>query len=178
MPNRSAPLVIEASNPTHALARFAKPAESLSAIDPETAAALIATSSDLTLVVDNKGIVRDVAFANSALAKETYRDWIGRAWVDNVAADSRGKIEELIRESPTSEASRWRQVDYPGDQGSDVPIRHSVVRYGADRRLVVVGRDLRAMAAFVAMQRHGSGARRRACGGRDDRPGGGDAERR
>src|SRR5271156_6841247 len=120
MSNRSTSLVIEASNPTHALARFAKPADSLSSIDPETAAALITTSSDLTLVVDNKGIVRDVAFADSALAKETYRDWVGRPWADTVAADSRGKIEELIRDSTASGPSRWRQVNYPGDQGSDV----------------------------------------------------------
>jgi transcriptional regulator PpsR len=148
MSNRSTSLVIEASNPTHALARFAKPADSLSSIDPETAAALITMSSDLTLVVDNKGIVVDVAFANAALAKETYREWIGRRWVDTVAADSRGKIEDLIRESTASEASRWRQINYPGDQGPDVPIRHSVVRYGAERRLVVVGRDLRVMAAL------------------------------
>ena len=138
----------EASNPTPMLARLATPSDSLASIDPETAAALLTTSSDLTLVVDAGGIVRDVAFANAELAKDAYRDWVGRSWVDAVASDSRAKVEELIRDAATGSASRWRQINYPGDHGPDVPIRHSVIRYGADRRLVVVGRDLRVMAAL------------------------------
>jgi transcriptional regulator PpsR len=140
--------VIEALSPTPALARLTAPSDSLASIDPGTVDALITASSDVTLVVDVKGIVRDVAFADPDLAKETYRDWIGRPWIDTVTIDSRGKIEELVRDSAAGAASRWRQVNYPGGRGSDVPIRHSAVRFGADRRLVVVGRDLRVMAAL------------------------------
>jgi transcriptional regulator PpsR len=140
--------VIEAYSPTSALARLTAASDSLAAIDPETAAALITASSDVTLVVDAQGVVRDVAFAAADLAGDVYRDWIGRPWADAVASDSRGKIEELVRESTAGAASRWRQVNYPGAQGPDVPVRHSAIRYGVDRRLVVVGRDLRAMAAL------------------------------
>jgi transcriptional regulator PpsR len=141
-------LVIEAHSPTPALARLTAAAESLASIDPETAAALIAASSDVTLVVDAKGVVRDVAFASAELAGDVYRDWIGCPWADAVSSDSRGKIDDLVGEATTGAASRWRQVNYPGAQGPDVPVRHSAIRYGADRRLVVVGRDLRAMAAL------------------------------
>lgn len=139
-------LVIEAHSPTPALARLRAASDSLASIDPETAAALITASSDVTLVVDAQGVVRDVAFAAADLAGDIYRDWIGRPWADAVSPDSRGKIEELVRESTAAAVSRWRQVNYPGAQDPDVPIRHSAIRYGADRRLVVVGRDLRAMA--------------------------------
>ncbi len=140
--------MIEAISPTPALAHFATPTDSFASIDSDTVSALISASSDVTLVVDAQGVIRDVAFGDASLAKEVYRNWIGLRWLDIVAPDSRGKIEELMRDTTTRTASRWRQVNYPAGQGPDIPIRHSVVRYGEDRRLIVVGRDLRAMAAL------------------------------
>jgi transcriptional regulator PpsR len=128
--------------------RFAHPRDSLDAIDPETAAAIIATSSDVALVIDDQGIVTDVAFGNSELGKDAYRDWIGRRWVDIVTIESRPKIEELIRDAGHHTASRWRQVNYPMAQGADLPIRHATIRCGAANRLIAVGRDLRAMAVL------------------------------
>jgi len=138
--------VIETFQPTAASARFANPLDSLDAIDPETASVVIAASSDVALVVDNQGVVQDVAFGSPELAKDAYRDWIGRRWLDIVTIESRPKIEELIRDATSRSTTRWRQVNYPAIEGPDVPIRHTAIRYGADRRLVVVGRDLRAMA--------------------------------
>ena len=138
--------MIEASDPAPSLARFTDPADSLAAIDAETAAALIVSSSDVALVVDGAGIVRDVAFGNATLGKDVYRDWIGRGWAETVTPESRGKIEELIRDAVARTASRWRQVNHPVEQGPDIPVSYSVVRYGEDRRLVAVGRDLRALA--------------------------------
>jgi transcriptional regulator PpsR len=141
--------VIETVTSTAASApRFMRPFESLDAIDPVTASALIASSSDVALVVDAEGVILDVAFSNADLAKGVYQDWIGRPWVDTVTIESRSKIAELIRDTANRTASRWRQVNYPAVQGPDVPIRHAAIRYGVDRRLVVVGRDLRAMAAL------------------------------
>ncbi|MGA2043388.1 MAG: transcriptional regulator PpsR [Roseiarcus sp.] len=140
--------MIEASDSAPSLARFVAPADSLASIDAETAAALIVTSSDVALVVDGEGIVRDVAFGNASLGKEAYRAWIGRGWADTVTSESRVKIEELIRDAAARTASRWRQVNYPAEQGPDIPVSYSVIRYGEDRRLVAVGRDLRAMSAL------------------------------
>ncbi len=140
--------VIDTIASTGAMTRFAHPDLSLKAIDPETASALIASSSDVALVVDGEGVVLDVAFGAPDLAKDAYRHWIGQRWIDTVTIESRPKIEEMVRDATTRTASRWRQVNYPAIHGPDVPIRHSVIRYGADRRLVAVGRDLRAMAAL------------------------------
>ena len=138
----------EAVSPTPALAQLAEPADSLASIDPQTVSALIGASSDVTLVVDARGVVRDVAFGDAALAKDVYRNWLGRPWSSVVAPDSKGKIEELVRDTTLRTASRWRQVNYPTERGPDVPVRHSAIRYGEDRRLVVIGRDLRAMASI------------------------------
>ncbi len=130
------------------LTHFGRPVESFGSIDPESVAALIEASADVALVVDEQGVVRDVAFSNTNLAKDAYRAWVGQRWIDTVTIESRPKIEEMVLHTATRTASRWRQVNYPTAQGPDVPIRYSAVRYGADRRLVVVGRDLRAMAVL------------------------------
>ncbi len=140
--------MIESSDPFEKHARFATPADSFGAIDPHSLAALVATSADVALVVDSRGVVRDVAFSAPDLEKDAYRDWIGRRWIDTVTIESRPKIEDLIRDAQAGAASRWRQINYPSHSGPDVPIRFSAVRFGADRRLAVVGRDLRTMAAL------------------------------
>ena len=140
--------MIDALSSAAALSRFASPVESFGSLDSQTAATLILTASDVALVVDNQGVIVDAAFSNPDLAKEAYRDWIGRRWVDTVTIESRPKIEELIRDTAAHVPSRWRQVNYPVGAGPDVPVRYSAIRFGADRRMIAVGRDLRAMAAL------------------------------
>jgi transcriptional regulator PpsR len=129
------------------MARFNAPKDSLGSIDPETASALLAASSDVALVIDSEGVIRDAAFGNEELARDAHRDWIGRRWIDTVTIDSKPKIEALIKEAG-DQPSRWRQVNHPGLQGTDVPVRYSVIRYHKDRRIVAIGRDLRAMASL------------------------------
>ena len=140
--------MIDALSSAAVQGRFASPVESFGSLDSQTAATLILTASDVTLVVDSQGVIVDAAFSNPDLAKEAYRDWIGRRWVDTVTVESRAKIEELIRDTVVDAPSRWRQVNYPVGNGPDVPVRYSAIRFGPDRRMVAVGRDLRAMAAL------------------------------
>ncbi len=140
--------MIDTLVPAAVLSRFTSAHSSLSAIDVETAAALIVSSSDVALVINAEGVIMDVGFGNAELARDTYRDWIGRRWVDTVSNDSRAKIEELIRDSVPKMPSRWRQVNHPTQHGSDAPVRYSAIRFNTDRRIVAVGRDLRAMASL------------------------------
>jgi len=138
-------MLVEAVKPSTML-RFTKPQDSLGSMDPETAAALISSSADVTLVMDSDGVIVDVAFGSEDLARDAYNKWIGRRWIDTVTVESRPKIEDLLREATERQSSRWRQVNHPSPSGPDVPIRYSVVRYNKDRRIVAVGRDQRAMA--------------------------------
>ncbi len=139
--------MVEPKRPVAATTRFSSPLESLGSIDPETTAALLALASDVSLVIDSEGVIRDVAFGNEDLARDAYRDWIGRRWLDTVTVESKPKIQTLIHEAG-AQPSRWRQVNHPGPQGPDVPISYSVIRYHKDRRIVAVGRDQRAMASL------------------------------
>lgn len=138
----------EGQSPNAVLNRLVEPSDSLGPVDPESAAAAIVSSCDVTLVLDRAGVILDVAFGGDELAKDVYRDWIGRRWADTVTVESRPKIEDLVREAKPRVSTRWRQVNYPALKGPDVPVRFSAVRFGADDRILAVGRDLRAMAAL------------------------------
>lgn len=139
--------MVDGLSATAVLNRFSAPADSFGSLDPESVAALISASSDIALVVDSKGVIRDATFATDELSKEAYRDWVGKRWVDVVTVESRPKIEEILREASRRAATRWRQVNYPAAQGGpDIPIRHCAIKLDIDQRIVCVGRDLRAMA--------------------------------
>ncbi len=132
-----------------ALAQLGAPAGNLGSIDSGTAGLLIASSIDITLVLDSDGTVRQATFAEPELARETQRDWIGQNWGDTVTVESKPKIQELLREAVSEKPSRWRQVNYPAVRGGpDVPVRFSVIRNRGDDRIIAVGRDLRMMASL------------------------------
>jgi len=130
--------------------QFKAPERSLKDLDAKAAASLITAAADVALIVDAKGIVRDIAFGNDELAAELSDagKWVGRAWIDTVTAESRGKVEALLRDAAMDAPPRWRQVNHPSLRGDDVPVVYSVVQMGAGRRIVAVGRDLRAIAAL------------------------------
>ncbi len=139
------------SDPTRSVtdfARLATPVESLGVADPETFGALLTACCDIVVVLDKAGVVLDVAFGSADLAREAYRDWVGRSVVDTVTIESRPKIEELLREAAPHAVSRWRQINYPARRGPDIPVRIAVIRSGPEERIIAVGRDLQAMASM------------------------------
>ena len=128
--------------------QFRTPKKTLGDLDAEDAAKLVAASSDIAVVIDSKGVVRDVAFGSDECAKEGYESWIGRRWVDTVTSETRVKVEDLLKDAATKAQPKWRQVNHPSARGPDVPIQYSAIALGATGRVIAVGRDLRAMAVM------------------------------
>jgi transcriptional regulator PpsR len=126
------------------LKAFTTPMESLGNLDSEAAATLIAAASDLALVIDERGVIRDVSFHSDEFARDLdpQSSWLGRPWVDTVAQDSRSKVEAMLRETAGKAAPRWRHLNHPSGAGH-VPVLYSAVRVGHEGRLVAFGRDLR-----------------------------------
>ncbi len=128
---------------------FRSPKKTLGDLDAEAASRLLTAAADIALVIDSKGIIRDVAVGNEDLAKEGCSQWVGQHWVDTVTIESRIKIEELLRDaSEGKRAQRPRQVNHPSKRGADVPIRYAAIEVNSNGRVVAVGRDLRAIAAL------------------------------
>ena len=137
------------SKPSDTLVKlFAAPGTSLGSLDAEAAATVIAAASDVALVLDREGVIRDVAFGSDELSREDYGKWLGKRWSDTVTVESRPKIEALLKDAAAKATPRWRQVNHPSARGADVPIVYSAVQIGAEGRVVAMGRDLRSIAAL------------------------------
>jgi transcriptional regulator PpsR len=129
--------------------QFKAPHDTLGAIDPQTAAAIIAAASDVALIVDPQGVIKDFSLSNDDLSGEDWTKWLGRPWIETVTVESRPKVQDLLRDAAAKSAPRWRQVNHPSAKGAaDVPIRYSAVQVGKNGHVVAVGRDLRAVAAL------------------------------
>ena len=131
--------------------QFKAPGKSLGGLDADTVAHLVAASADLSLILDRKGIIRDVALEDEDLLKFGCDKWIGRPWVEVVSADSRQKVLEMLQAAASDGTPRWRQINHPGAEGKDLLIRYSAIRLGEDGRIMAVGRDLRQVSL---MQQH------------------------
>jgi transcriptional regulator PpsR len=128
--------------------RFRFPRDSVGDLDAEMAATLIAAMSDIALVVDTDGVIRDLAFGSDDWSVEWYGKWLGLPWVDTVTGETRQKIEALVEEATTTAPSRWRQVNHPSSWGADVPVIYCTMRLRPEGPIIACGRDLRSSAAL------------------------------
>ncbi len=129
---------------------FVSPQTSLGDLDAASAATLIGAASDITLVLDGAGVIRDMAVQSGQLADDLpdSAGWLGRPIETTLAIDSRPKIAALLSDAAANAEPRWRQVNHLAPDGRSVPVLYCGVRVGGDGRVVVFGRDLRAMSAL------------------------------
>jgi transcriptional regulator PpsR len=121
----------------------------LADIDTDAAAQLLTAAADVALVLNGgeAGMIRDVSFGSEELSREIdAQAWLGRAWVQTVTAESRPKIESLLKDAVSRAPPRWRQVNHRRDGAEDLPIMYAALAVGD--RIVVVGRSLRPIATL------------------------------
>lgn len=136
------------SVPPHAAKSFANARTFLGDLGADLAASLIGVAADIALAIDRAGVIRDLSFASADLADEGCLEWVNQRLADVVTIESRQKVDELLAEGAGKGLSRWRQVNHPSPKGSDLPVRYSAIRLGDDGRMLLIGRDLRAMASL------------------------------
>ena len=136
-----------------------KPAPDLGALAelaPQLAQTFASIASDIALVVDAQGVIRNVALGSEAFDAST-AGWVGRPWIDTVSGETRGKVEQLLADAQASGVTRRREINHTATGGQDIPVAYAAVRLGRDGPVLAVGRDLRAVAAiqqrFVDAQR-------------------------
>ena len=129
---------------------FKSPKESLGNLGALPAANLIAAASDVAVIVDREGVIRDVAFNKEDLSLEldAHGRWLGSRLAEIVTSETSSKAKELLQDAISRRSSIWRQVNHPSPGGTDIPVLYSAVNIGRDDRFVVVGRDLRPLAAM------------------------------
>jgi transcriptional regulator PpsR len=107
---------------------------------------LAVAAGDVTLLLDEQGVVLDMAFGDSGLATSGLDQWIGKAWIDTVTIESRPKVTAMI-EAARDSGPRWRQVNQTVD-GNEAPIRYLTMGTEKPGWMIAIGRDLRSTAAL------------------------------
>ena len=134
--------------------QFDAPEESLGTLDAQAAGKLIAAAGDMALVVDEEGVIRDMAFGSEDLSREGHAHWLGKRWIDTVTEESRPKVEALLRGDAPEGAPRWRHINQQSRGGTDIPLMVSAIHFTREgrqpgrSRAVAFGRDLRATHAL------------------------------
>ena len=119
----------------------------LSAWAPQLASTLALAASDIALVIDADGVVRNVAVGTSALI-DLPEEWVGKPWAQTVTGETRRKIELLLQEAGEAGYSRRREVNLRTAAGPGIPVAYAAVRLGENGPVLAVGRDLRGVAAI------------------------------
>jgi transcriptional regulator PpsR len=109
---------------------------------------LAKTVADIALLIDAQGAILEVAVGSETLAQEVNGDWVGKQWADTVSADTRPRLESLLRDLQEHESSDWRQVVHRGRQGNDIPVQYRVIRVGDQGQLLAFGRELQVVASL------------------------------
>ena len=111
-------------------------------------ASIAASSGDLALVVKADGTVVDTAVDGDSELLEASSTWSKKSLFDCVTVESRPKVDALLRTTAKGSPSRWRQVNHPLANEADLPVSYRAFALGSVDRLLLVGRDLRPMAAM------------------------------
>lgn len=125
---------IEGKNP------FGKAAELFNSLDADAAMKLAMVAGDITLVLDETGLIVDTAFDPKDFPG--FEGWEGTNWIDTVTVESRPKVMEMLAAARRGEVQHWRQVNHPTRDG-DVAIRYAVLSVNGGEHRIAFGRDLR-----------------------------------
>ena len=127
---------------------FRAPKKTLGDLDANTAAQMIAMTVDIALIVDSKGIVRDLAIGTESIFDEDCYQWVGQRWTDTVAEESRSQIQEFFQDVGAKPSVRRRTIIHRSKRGQGLPIRYAALGIGQTGSIVALGRDLSAIAAL------------------------------
>ncbi len=127
---------------------FKAPEHTVGDMSAAAAANVIAAASDIAVIIDSEGIVRDLSLNVNDTVREQAQSWLGRPWMETVSGDSKNKVSEMLRAAASNAQPRWRQVNHPVPQGADIPIRYTAVPLGQNGHVVAIGRDMRMVSAL------------------------------
>jgi len=110
---------------------------------------ILTAVSDIALIIDRAGVIRDITLGQSDQPLEDSKGWLGHRWIDTVTVESRGRITDMLAEAAAQGVSRRRQVNQVSPGGADIPIVYTAVRMDdPPGRVLAVGRDLRVVTAL------------------------------
>lgn len=119
--------------------------ESIEPAGARTAAALVSAAADLALVIDRSGIITDLSHNLDLRLDAGIRKWRGRPVVSVIEAGSRPNLDRALKRARDGRRTDRFEVNHVLDGGSELPVQYAAVGIGDVGRIVLVGRDLRAV---------------------------------
>jgi transcriptional regulator PpsR len=120
---------------------------SMPLIDPELLSDIVATAGDISLVVSADGHVMSVLANPHHASFGRLSHWVGRRAADIMTSESlvkfQRRLEELQAPGTRTVAVELNHVD---EVISEFPIRYTMHCIGADKAILMLGRDLRPIA--------------------------------
>ena len=124
------------------MSQTAKAGQLMGSLSKKASTELIASSNDICLVIDEDGIIRDVAVNSDDFDLRKAEGWVGAPWADTVTVESRPKIDALMQPG-SNDNGRWRQVNHPGEEDLDLPVMYKSIALENDAGVLAVGREMR-----------------------------------
>ena len=123
----------------------------LAGLDAQTTASLISAAADVALILDEHGMIQDMAFGNDELKQHGHQNWLGKSWLDTVTIESRPKVQEMLSEATSLGSTKWRHINHPSADSADLALLYTIVplsREAGAHHSVAFGRDLRSQVAL------------------------------
>jgi transcriptional regulator PpsR len=100
---------------------------------------------DVTLVLDNNGVINDATLANS-ISDEGIAGWIGRPWFETVGEIGSDRVRRMIEDARATGLSAFGQVNQRFPSGRELPIEYATARLEGRSGLVAIGKNLQGVA--------------------------------
>ncbi len=116
----------------------------LEKLDVAVAARIVAAGSDVAMLIDADGVIRDMALGNDDMIKDGAATWLDKRWSDTVTVESRHKVEELLRDALRDGQTHWREVNQVTPRVNSMMMRFLALDAGGEGHVIALGRDDRA----------------------------------
>lgn len=136
-----------AKNPVNTDTKHFLAGASMPLVDPELLSEIVATASDISLMVTAEGRVASVMVNPHHPAFGQLQDWVGQQFLDIVTEESGEKfIKRLDAILKPGTGSLAVEVNHVGLSIWEFPVRYSMHCIGKDKTILMLGRDMRPIA--------------------------------
>lgn len=115
-------------------------------ISPELVTGILASASDITLLVTPTQRIVTVLVNPAHRAFGQLTDWEGMQLADILTEESRRKLEGRLADLTAGRSGVTVELNHLSPQAAEFPVRYSLHPVGQDGSLLMLGRDLRPMA--------------------------------
>lgn len=123
---------------------FSEPAAHFLNADSKTVGEIVASACDVALVIDQDGVIKDIAGERDSISRLRAKDWSGRRLEDVVGPASRAKISQIINGSTPNDSDVSYVVDHPVADDESIHVRYCAITSGTRHGTVLLGRDFSA----------------------------------